>query len=91
MQIVHDPENQTFETMIDGKRSHLDYEIQMGKENKKILFTHTYCAPEHRGQGVAAALVKEGLTYARQNGYEVIALCSYVAAYLERHPQKGDE
>lgn len=52
-----------------------------------MLFTHTFAAPEHRGKGVAAALTEAGLKYARENGYEIVPLCSYVAAYLERRPQ----
>lgn len=87
MEIRHDERNHTFETMIDGKRSHLDYEIQKEGVHEKMLFTHTFAAPEHRGKGVAAALTEAGLQYARENGYEIVPLCSYVAAYLDRHPQ----
>ena len=87
MQISHDKKNHTFETVIDGKRSHLDYEIQQTGTERKMLFTHTFCAPEHRGKGIAAALTEEGLKYARENGYEIVAVCSYVAAYLKRRQE----
>lgn len=87
MEIRRNEKNHAFETLIDGKKSHLDYEIQEEGGVKKILFTHTFVAPEHRGKGVAAALTEAGLKYARENGYEIVPLCSYVAAYLDRRPQ----
>lgn len=87
MNVGHDAKNQAFEAVIDGKRSHLDYEIRTDGARREMLFTHTFVAPEHRGKGVAAALTEAGLKYARENGYEVVPLCSYAASYLKRRPQ----
>ncbi len=86
MKVVHDEKRHTFEIVVEGKRSYLEYEIKTDAESEKMLFTHTFCDPSLRGKGIAAALVESGLSYARENGYDVEALCSYVAAYLERHP-----
>lgn len=89
MEITHDESGHAFETEIDGINSHLVYEIQGEGADRKMLFTHTFVAPEHRGKGVAAALVKYGLAYAREHKYEIVPVCSYVVAYLERHPEEG--
>ena len=43
--------------------------------------------PEARGHGVAADLSHAALEYARERGFKVIPICSYVAAYLRRHPE----
>ncbi len=87
MKIVHNETNHSFEMETDGARSYLKYEIENDGDNKKMLLTHTFVAPEHRGQGIAAALVNDGLNYARQNGFEIVPVCSYVVSYLKRNPQ----
>ena len=87
MDIVHNESERAFETFTDGARSHLDYVLTERDGKGQIVFTHTFVAPEHRGKGVAAALVESGLAFARENGLNVVVQCSYVAAYLERHPQ----
>ena len=87
MEIVHNERERAFETVIDGARSHLDYDLAERDGKRQIIFTHTFVAPEHRGKGVAAALVGAGLDFARETGREIVPACSYVAQYLERHPQ----
>ena len=38
-------------------------------------------------QGIAAALVRAALAHAREQGLKVRPLCSYVQAYVRRHPE----
>ena len=45
---------------------------------------------ELAGRGIAEELAKTALDHARQNKLHVVALCSYVAAYIKRHPQYQD-
>lgn len=87
MEIAHNERERAFETFSDGARSHLDYDLTEENGERQIVFTHTFVAPEHRGGGIAAALVESGLAFARENRLKVVARCSYVAAYLERRPQ----
>jgi uncharacterized protein len=51
-----------------------------------VAFTHTEVPPPLQGRGLAAALVREALAWAAAQGLLVRPLCSYVAAYLRRHP-----
>lgn len=53
-------------------------------------FTHTGVRRRHEGQGLAARLVRRGLDDARAEGMRVVGRCSYVAAYLDRHPEDHD-
>ena len=79
--VHHEPQNRRFVTVIDGHEAYLAY-LPAGEG--KVDFLSTYSPPELRGRGVAAALVAEGLSWARAEGLEVIPSCSYVQRYLER-------
>lgn len=53
-------------------------------------FTHTGVRPSHEGAGLAGHLVRRGLDDARADGMTIVAACSYVVTYLERHPEDQD-
>jgi predicted GNAT family acetyltransferase len=55
-----------------------------------VTFVHTFVPPDLRGRGLAERLVTAGLSWAREQGLRVTATCSYVAAYLDRHPEWDD-
>ncbi len=55
-----------------------------------LVLPHTLVPPALEGRGIAAALVKEALAWARQEGLRVRPTCSYVAAYMQRHPETQD-
>ena len=41
----------------------------------------------HRGQGLAAVLVRDALDSFTEDGLQVVPSCWYVAEYLDRHPE----
>ncbi|MEW6286875.1 MAG: GNAT family N-acetyltransferase [Chloroflexota bacterium] len=86
LQIVHNPAEQRFETVIEGKLCKLDY-LQDGN---RFVITHVGVHPSLRGQGIAGKIVEAALQYARQNSLRVIPMCSYAAAYIRRHPEYAD-
>lgn len=51
----------------------------------RMIFTHTFVPPEMRGKGIAEKLVRAALADARAHGRHVVAECSYVAQFIERH------
>lgn len=52
-----------------------------------IHFTHTEVDPAHRGGGHASILVQHALDDVRSGSSKrVVADCSYVHAWIERHP-----
>ena len=85
-EVKHVPERQRFEVDLGDAVAVLEY-IPRGE---RLVFTHTGVPPAYEGRGIASALVKAGLNYAREQGYKVIPLCSFVAAYFKRHPEYMD-
>jgi len=57
------------------------------RSGNELQMTHTEVPPAAQGQGIAAALVREALAWADREGLRVRPLCSYVGAYMRRHPE----
>lgn len=55
-----------------------------------ITFTHTEVPPQARGGGIASRLIAGALQAARERGLKVVARCSFVSAYLAKHPEFQD-
>lgn len=55
-----------------------------------IVADHTFVPPEHRGKGIAEALVARAVADARQAGIRIHPTCSYVVAQFRRHPEWTD-
>jgi predicted GNAT family acetyltransferase len=56
-----------------------------------VLFVHHTEVPrEFEGRGIGSALVKAMLELARAEGLKVKPLCSFVSAYMQRHPEFAD-
>jgi hypothetical protein len=81
--VLHNPERECFEIHLGGDLAVLEYQI----ERNTIYFLHTGVPVEYEGQGIASRLARAGLDFARQKGYRIVAQCSYVEAYLRRHPE----
>ncbi len=86
LEVTHNQAQNTFEVLIDGYLSKLDYI----RDGKNFVVTHVGVHPEFRGQGVAGKIMEAGLEYARQNSLRVIPMCSYAAHYVREHPQYMD-
>lgn len=84
--IHHHQQERKFTLPIDGTEATLEYEVSEASETQRgsavVDFTSTYVPPELRGQGVAEALVRHGLRWAKQQDYEIKASCWYVGKFL---------
>jgi uncharacterized protein len=57
------------------------------EDDDVIRFVHTEVDPEHRGGGHASMLVERALDDVRAHVHKnVVPMCSYVRAWIERHP-----
>lgn len=77
-----------FETAVDGTIAYLSYQ-EIGD---KLVYDRTIRARHaiSGGRGIAGALTKHALDYARKQGKKVMPACSYVASYLQNHPEYND-
>ena len=46
--------------------------------------------PADEGKGFAARLVGAALADARKRGFKIVPACSYIVAYVRRHPEYDD-
>jgi len=77
-EIQHQTENSRFVLLKDDKECVLDYQLR----DNRIDFTHTYVPFALRGQGMAEILVAQGISWAKEQGYDMQASCWYVNKFL---------
>lgn len=80
--IVHNSAAQRFETTVEGHLSIIEYRL----DSDAIIFTHTEVPEALRGRGLASKLVEAAVTFARNENKRIMSECSYVTAWLARHP-----
>lgn len=83
LEVRHNAAARRYEIEIDGHLAVAEYELQADKQ----VFTHTLVPEALRGRGLAEALVRRALDDAQAAGRRVVPACSYVAKFIERHPE----
>jgi len=82
-EIVHNVRATRFEARVEGWLCRCDYLLEDGV----MQLLHTEVAPAVEGRGIAGRLVQAALDHARAHQLKVKPRCSYVRAYMQRHPQ----
>lgn len=80
---VATPEGGRYEWEIDGDTALLEY-VRRGDT---AILGHTYVPPRHEGKGYGARLVGAALPDLETRGLRIVPACSFVAAYIRRHPE----
>lgn len=81
--VVHLPADHRFQAEVDGHLCVLLYYIKDG-----VMVTTTTRVPaELEGRGIGGAIVAEAMQWAQAQGLRVRPACSFVAAWLHRHPE----
>ncbi|MFJ3391031.1 MULTISPECIES: GNAT family N-acetyltransferase [Lysinibacillus] len=65
-------------------------EITWQQKGQVMIMDHTYVSDKLRGQGVAKKLLDHAAAYAREKGYKMEAVCSYVVAAFEKSNDYND-
>jgi len=65
----------------------LEYRLRQGN---RLVLTHTGVPAHLEGHGYGTFLARSALEYARDHQLQVVPLCSFVQAYLQRHPEYTD-
>jgi predicted GNAT family acetyltransferase len=83
MDVTDNRGERRFELPTDAGPAIAAYEIV----GDTITFTHTVVPDEAEGQGVGGRLIAGALADAKKRGLKVVPACSFIAAYLKRHPE----
>jgi uncharacterized protein len=59
-------------------------------QGSNAVFTHTEVPPEDEGKGIATQLVRAALDDTRRRGLKIVPACSFVVAFVRRHPEYDD-
>ncbi len=86
LEITHNQSANRFETSIDDRTGYISYQ----ERGDTLVYDHTIVPQALGGRGIGSALVKHALNYARDNGKKVIPQCSFVSAYISKHPEYQD-
>lgn len=82
-QVRHNIAANRYEVEIGGEFAVAEYRL----EKHRMILTHTYVPPQFRGHGIAEKLVRRALDDAQATKLSVLPACSYVAIFIERHPE----
>ena len=81
--IRHNAAAKRFEATIDRLLCRCDYRMH----GNTMMLVHTEVPPQLEGRGYASRLVRAAFNHARDNGLDVLPVCSYVSAWVRRHPE----
>lgn len=82
---IHDePDEDAYVIDVDGVRAgRAEYRMRDGRH----VFTHTEIDDAFSGEGLALKLVKFALDDVRDKGGEIVPICPFFAAYIQRHEE----
>lgn len=75
-----------FELDANGLTAVANYRLDGGV----MTFTHTEVPPQARHGGIASRLIEGALQAVRARGLKIVPRCSFVRAYVDRHPEVHD-
>lgn len=87
LEIINNETESRFETSIDN---HLAEVVYTKTDKNQLMITGTHVPKELEGKGIAGAITKFALEYARENNLKVVPICSYTVAYFKKHPEFND-
>ena len=86
MTVTHNAAQNRYELQADHGLAIAAYRQQ----GDARIFTHTEVPPEDEGKGIGARIVKAALEDTRRQGFKIVPACSFVVAYVRRHPEFDD-
>jgi len=86
MPVTHNADRHRYELPTDHGLAIAVYREQ----GDSRVFTHTEVPPEDEGKGLGAKVVRAALEDTRRQGLKIVPLCSFVVAFVRRHPEFDD-
>lgn len=81
--IVHNTAAKRFEVVQDGALARCEYR----RVGNVLQLHHTEVPKALEGRGIAGKLVAAALDWAKAEDLRIAPYCSYVRAYMKRHPE----
>ena len=85
--VRHDKGANRYVLEVDGKE--LGF-AEYRPDGDRRAFVHTEVDDSLEGKGMGSKLIREALDDTRKDGKRIVPLCSFVASYVERHPDWND-
>jgi len=85
MEVKHNPAQSRYELDTEHGTAVAIYRQQ----GDRAIFTHTEVPPADEGKGIGSHLVRAALDDTRRRGLKIVPACSFVAAFMRRHPEYG--
>ena len=85
--ITHNAERHRYELRVDGELASIAEYTPAGA---RFVFDHTETAAAFRGRGLAEKLVRAALEDVRKRNGGVVPSCSFVAEFMDEHPEFAD-
>ncbi|MDA2892314.1 GNAT family N-acetyltransferase [Mycolicibacterium sp. BiH015] len=80
-------ESDRFSISVDGQKVGFTEFIDVGGQR---IFPHTEIDDAFGGRGLATILINEALDRTRADGLRIVAVCSMVAGFIDKHPDYAD-
>ena len=84
--VVDNSAAQRYEMNLDGKSAFITYRRSPGV----VTLVHAEVPPELSHHGLGSELARGALELARRQGLKVVPRCSFIASYIEAHPEFQD-
>ena len=86
LDVVMNDKTHRFEVTLGDETAFAEYNLL----RDAIVLPHTVVPDAFAGKGVASALAKAALGYAREHGLKVKPICTFMAGYITKHPEYHD-
>ena len=81
--LIVNTDQQRFEMRVDEHVVLINYRLH----DNEMELVHTEVPPDLEGKGHGRKIVEKAFQYIKDQNYKVVPLCSFVVAYLKRHPE----
>ncbi|MFE9693330.1 GNAT family N-acetyltransferase [Micromonospora sp. NPDC005806] len=86
--VEDDPAKHRFEILVDDALA--GFIAYLPPRGAVLVFTHAEVEDRFQNMGVGSALIRGTLDQIRERGDRVVPKCSFMAAFIERHPEYAD-
>lgn len=86
--ITRNEQRSRFEARVDGQLAGFADYAPRGEG--VVVMPHTEVDPAFGGRGLGTRLVRGALDQLREDGVAVVPACSFVASFIDQHPEYAD-